>query len=114
MSFFPLRSGTKISTLSISIQHCTGGFVFVFIFLQNKASGGKRIWKRLGRNKHRIFKNTESLKGGQVTCRMDAMLWNVLKDEAGRGLVGSNGLHIVGRQHPRVTSVPQSPVNSRH
>lgn len=39
------------------------------------------------------------------------MPWNALKDGAGRGPAGSDGLHVVGRQHPRVTGALHGPVH---
>lgn len=40
------------------------------------------------------------------------MLWNALKtDGAGRPLLGSDGLHVVGRQHPGVTRALHGPIH---
>lgn len=39
------------------------------------------------------------------------MQWNALKRRAGGGGRGSDGLHVVGRQHPRVASALHGPVH---
>lgn len=79
---------------------------------QNKASVGKRSWKRGRKNKLSQNLKNRDTEGwtGHAQDRRDAV--ECTEDGwGGRCPAGSHGLHVVGWQHPRVTGALHGPVH---